>query len=404
MLRIFVTDPEQRAALATVRSLGARGWQVETIGASRGLAGRSRFVRRHHHVPAEAVRHPEAYREAVVRAVQAGGDELQPLSAPPVVVPVTDAASRMLLGYDDLLGATIAGPTAEAYRRASDKAGLLEAAAAIGMRVPKQQQLNAPPLTDAIPGTPYSIPVPLVVKPSRSVVQVNGRAVSLSVRFVDDLASLPTTIAAYPAEAFPLLLQERVVGDGVGVFLLRSSGRTLLSFGHRRLREKPPAGGVSTYREAVVPPAGLLTACEQLLDALDYSGAAMVEFKEDAITGEPVLMEINARLWGSVQLAVDAGADFPAALVEWAVGRTPPAPTTLRAGVRTVWELGELDHALALLRSSAAALHLPAGTPTGPVAAWNVLRDHRPNDYREVLRWHDPMPFVSEVLRWVARK
>ena len=40
----------------------------------------------------------------------------------------------------------------------------------------------------------------------------------------------------------------------------------------------------------------------------------MVEFKLDARDGVAKLMEINGRFWGSLQLAVDAGVDFPAIL------------------------------------------------------------------------------------------
>ena len=37
----------------------------------------------------------------------------------------------------------------------------------------------------------------------------------------------------------------------------------------------------------------------------------MVEFKHDERDGVPKLMEINGRFWGSLQLAIDAGVDFP---------------------------------------------------------------------------------------------
>lgn len=35
-----------------------------------------------------------------------------------------------------------------------------------------------------------------------------------------------------------------------------------------------------------------------LLDAFGWSGVAMVEYKVDERSGEPVLMEINGRFWG----------------------------------------------------------------------------------------------------------
>jgi len=387
---ILLTDPEQRAALAAARALGRRGWRVVTIGASRGLAGASRAVSEHVTVPGNDVASPARFVQAVRDVVRRVGVD--------VVVPVTDAASRALLGADDAIGARVAGPSAEAYARASDKAALLEVAPRCGIRVPRQfvlaSRADAASALAAVNGA-------VVVKPARSVVDVNGRSVGLSVRFVADPSALAETLAQYPDEAYPLLVQERTFGDGVGVFLLRQQGRTVLQFAHRRLREKPPAGGVSTYREAIELPPALLGPCEQLLDALGYAGPAMIEFKQDAGTGEYVLMEINARLWGSLQLAIDAGVDFPSALVEMTLGLPITPCRGPGVGVRSFWELGECDHALALLRRTREQLHGPPELAVGGMAALRALADHRWTDHPEVFRWSDPMPFVAELSRWI---
>ena len=46
----------------------------------------------------------------------------------------------------------------------------------------------------------------------------------------------------------------------------------------------------------------------------------MVEYKRDSSTGQPYLMEVNGRFWGSLQLAIDSGVDFPRILVACALG------------------------------------------------------------------------------------
>jgi len=53
---------------------------------------------------------------------------------------------------------------------------------------------------------------------------------------------------------------------------------------HRRLREKPPAGGVSVYRESIALDEGLAGPGLRLLDALGWQGVAMVECKRDERT------------------------------------------------------------------------------------------------------------------------
>lgn len=391
-LTVLVTDPEQRAALAAVRALGARGHRVFVLGRSKGLAGHSRFVRSTRTVSAEVLCDPARYVDTVAQEVRDRQAQ--------VVLPVTDNASRSLLGHDDRIGAVVAGPSRSAYLRASDKAALLEAAPACGIRVPRQLTLQRP--GDSCEAADAFGQV--VVKPAQSVVEVDGRTVSTRVQFVGEGERVAEVVRRFPAAAYPLLLQERVRGDGVGVFLLRRDGRTLLQFGHRRLREKPPAGGVSTYREVYLPPDALRHACERLLDSLGYEGAAMIEFKRDEVTGECVLMEINARLWGSVQLAIDAGLDFPSALVDMAMGRPTVPPDRVRTEVRSVWEFGEIDHMLALLRHSRDTLHLPPSAPIGLRGAVGVLFDRRLGDRPEVFRFTDPRPFGAEAVRWLRRQ
>lgn len=389
MTTVLLTDPEQRAALAAARALTHSGHRVLTLGASRGLAGVSRSVARHVSVPADVARRHDDFAGRVASLVAA--------EAVDVVIPVSDFASSALLGQDAALGARVAGPSPEAYRRASDKDALLLVAADCGVRVPRQVRLEQ--AGDALP-TPNPLGEAVVIKPARSEIRVDGRSVKVGVRFVNGADALVQGVAAYPAEAYPLLLQERTMGDGVGLFLLRSAGATRLAFAHRRLREKPPAGGVSTYREAIVIPVVLQAKCEQLLDRLSYEGAAMLEFKQDRASGEYVLMEINARLWGSLQLAVDAGVDFPTALVAFTLGTALPTPAVPLVGTRTVWEFGEIDHGLALARRSRSQLHLPPEVAVGVGAAFGALFDHRWSDRSEVFRWSDPLPFAAEMLRW----
>jgi hypothetical protein len=69
--------------------------------------------------------------------------------------------------------------------------------------------------------------------------------------------------------------------------------------------------------------------------------------------------------------------------------------------VRSFWELGELDHALALWRRTQEQLHAPVTLAVGAVAALRALADHRWSDRPEVFRWSDPMPFVVELSRWI---
>jgi predicted ATP-grasp superfamily ATP-dependent carboligase len=210
---------------------------------------------------------------------------------------------------------------------------------------------------------------------------------------------LARTLARFPDAAFPVLLQERVVGPGIGVFLLIWDGRVRAQFSHRRIREKPPAGGVSVYGESIASDPALVEKSAALLDRFGWCGVAMVEYKVDERTGTPVLMEINGRFWGSLQLAIDAGVDFPRLLIECAQGRVPSAPPAYEAGVRLKWWWGDVDHLLARLRHSDAALGLVPGSPSRLRAVRDFLRGGAA-DRSETYRRDDPGPFRHETLAW----
>jgi len=240
------------------------------------------------------------------------------------------------------------------------------------------------------------------LKPALSVADDNGTPVKLSVRHVADELQFERALAELPGTAFPVLVQERIVGPGIGVFLLRWDGRILARFAHRRLREKPPSGGVSVYRESITPPPDALQHAEALLEALDWRGVAMVEFKRDEQSGTPYLMEINGRFWGSLQLAVDAGVDFPRLLLEAALGNPPATPVEGRPGVRLRWLLGDFDYLLLRLRKSRGELALAPDAPGLLQTLGSYLIPWRPGDRWEVLRPSDPAPFARELRQWVA--
>ncbi len=232
---------------------------------------------------------------------------------------------------------------------------------------------------------------PAVVKPHRSVVTAGRARRKLAVTPVADAAACRRALTALPAAAFPVLLQHWVAGVGEGFFALRWGGRTVATFAHRRLREKPPWGGVSVYRESIALDEALVGPGLRLLDALAWQGVAMIECKRQAATGRQIIMEVNGRFWGSLQLAIDAGVDFPALLVRCAAGETVPEGGDYQVGVRSRWFWGDVDHLYLRLRDGSAA-----GSRLGAVLAF--LRVSR-RDSSEVWRWRDPAPFLVETLQ-----
>lgn len=375
----LLTDGNERATLAAARSLVAAGFEVG-VAAGRGgrfsLAGVSRGVRRVG-LSADPLGNPAGY------AAELGGVARQ--LGVRVLLPVTDASVEAVLAGRPYLPQSLLlpFPGLQSYRKASHKGAILDDARAAGLAIPETATLEEP---DAeLPGAEF---FPAVLKPHRSV--VGARRVG--VQFVNTPAQCRTALRGLPAEAFPVLLQRRVRGPGEGLFMLRWNGRIVAQFAHRRLREKPPEGGVSVYRESIALDPRLAAAGQRLLEKLDWQGVAMIECKRDPVTGRHVLMEINGRLWGSLQLAIDAGVDFPRLLVACALGQNVPAVTEYKIGVRSRWFWGDVDHLYLQLRNG--------GGAAGKLAAVrDFLRGGLRGTREEIWRWRDPAPFLLESLQ-----
>ena len=393
---VLVTDGEQRATLAVVRSLGRAGYRL-VVASTRGqsLAGASRYAGGEI-AAGDSLRNPEAFGDTIVRAVRE--------RAVDVLLPIADGALLALLPRrDELFPCIVPFPALEQVRQVADKRLVADAALACGIAVPDQTVLSAP--ADAAGRDGKAVAFPLVVKPSRAVSDVtDGRRNKHLVAYARDTRELTRVLALMPHHAYPVLLQQRVVGPGVGIFLLLWDGQLAATFAHRRIREKPPAGGVSVYRESIPADPDLVSRSRALLDRFAWTGVAMIEYKIEAASGTPYLMEINGRFWGSLQLAIDAGVDFPRLLVARALGGPAEPPPSYRTGVRSRWWLGDVDHLLARLRRSPEKLALPPGSP----GRWAALRDFlvlwRPGDRNEILRWSDAAPALRELSEWLHRR
>lgn len=393
-MRVLVCDGDTRTALATVRSLVAAGHYVWAAAAGRSLASVSRGVRSVR-ISADPLAAPEQYAREVAAACERLRIE--------VLLPVTDASTECLLQFAALLPPRVSlpFPSLETFRLGTDKAAMQQLAAESGFAVPRAVALTDAEDLDAAIG---QLSLPAIVKPHRSVVtDAAGRSMRMDVQFVRDEVALQAAVQALPVAAYPVMLQERILGDGEGCFALRWRGEMVACFAHRRLREKPPAGGISVYRESIPLPESLRLATTQLLDALDWDGVAMIECKRDAKTGQHVFIELNGRLWGSLQLAIDAGVDFPALLVALASGDESASrePVTFTPGVRSQWFWGDMDHLYARLFKSDAELHLADAVPGKLATVISVLRcSLLPVARAEIGRWSDPFPAMLE---WARR-
>jgi predicted ATP-grasp superfamily ATP-dependent carboligase len=374
MTSVLVLDGEQRAALAVARSLCRAGINV-TIASSQPhpIASASRDV-------SNCLRYPSP--EYSTRAFL---DWVAAINVRPMI-PISDVSSMLLRS---------ASPqTDDGYDSLTDKAKLLASASAADVPIPISfiARSNA-----ELAKAAAAADKPLVLKPARSRVRISDQIVPTAVRVI---GSPELTQAAldkcdwFPAT--PVILQQFIPGHGAGVFCLYDRDHAIAWFAHRRLREKPPSGGVSVLCESVPVDPVLKDYADRLLRAVEYRGVAMVEFR---ITpdGRPYLMEVNARFWGSLQLAIDCGVDFPWLYYQLLAGETVQPVTDYEVGRRLRWLLGDLDHLLIRLRN-------PSESLGNKIAAISTFLGTGFDSHcrQEVFRRRDPGPGWLELRQWIA--
>ena len=323
MEKILLLDADGRAGIACLQSLGAAGHAVH-VGVRKlgSLTEHSRWCHRVHGQPA-------------AEPVDAGAAWLTALDERfgfALIVATTEASLRWLrsLPEDHPVRRKAVLPSNAALDAALDKSTTTAIARELGLPVPAARELPqrfaGTPDSDLPPPRAY----PVVLKPVRSKVVIDGRLASMAVAIVHDDEARAVTLASWLPHT-PVQEQTWVPGRGMGVEVLYEHGRMAWHFVHQRLHEWPLTGGASTLRRAGGAETELVELTRRLLDRLQWHGVAMVEWRRDA-HGVVHLMEINPRLWGSLPLTIAAGVDIPLGLLALARGESPGPSPAWRVG------------------------------------------------------------------------
>lgn len=131
-----------------------------------------------------------------------------------------------------------------------------------------------------------------------------------------------------------LIAQRFFRGTGIGVEVLCRNGEVQFAFQHERIHEPFGAGG-SSYRKSVEITPSLFDAVCKLSEASGLNGLAMFEFIYHFESGEWVFLECNPRVWGSLPLALEAGADFPYMLWQQEVHGQTQFTASYRTGIHS---------------------------------------------------------------------
>jgi predicted ATP-grasp superfamily ATP-dependent carboligase len=195
-----------------------------------------------------------------------------------------------------------------------------------------------------------------------------------------------------------IMVQDLIEGGGQRQYsfaALCADGKPLAWLTARRARQHPIdfGGHGSSFVETINEPA-IEEPARRLLAAIAYTGLVEVEFKCDPRSGEPKLLDINARTWGWHTLGRAAGVDFP--YLSWRLAHGAIIPSTRgRAGVHWIRAATDIPAAVGEIRR-------------GRLSLGEYIQSIRPPLEWAILALDDPLPACTDLpwliyRRWCAQ-
>jgi predicted ATP-grasp superfamily ATP-dependent carboligase len=382
---VLILDGHTNQALACVRSLGRAGYRALVASHRRSpLAAWSRYCRSCFRLRGETI---EAYAEARSWAHKQGVT---------IVLPLTERACVLCNAERqrwEECGTTVGCGLDEMLRGAFDKALTLCRAEACGVSIPPTY---SPMSFQECRAAADAVGFPCVVKPRWSNAWDGTSFLPThSPSYVNTSGDFDIAVLSLKQGDYWPLIQGFVPGQGRGVFALCDHGRAVAWFAHERLRDVKPTGSGSSLRRSIPLEPRLREPAERLLSELEWHGPAMVEFRDDGIH-PPCLMEVNGRFWGSLQLSIDAGTDFPNLWVSILNGKSIEPSVTYTEGLTLRWLCGDVKRFLYILGGP------PPGYPGSYPTWWQGVREllgAQPSGTRlETWRKDDAWPVVGELV------
>jgi predicted ATP-grasp superfamily ATP-dependent carboligase len=333
----------------------------------RGYAVRSRYTQGSVIVPS-AARDPSGFVAALASAAEEHRIDL--------VLPGREVCLRVLARNRAAFPAsTVLGcPSPQAVEQATDKCALSAAAAEVGLESPETRVVNANEI-------PAGLRFPLIVKPQRSVVVVDGVARVVSAKRVDSEQMLRRALATLPDGVG--LVQPYLEGTLVALAGVYFDGEIRAPVHMAADRTWPVDAGVIAAGRTIERNAALEAAAPALLSRLDWEGLFQLQFIR--VAGRLYVIDLNPRIFLSLALATSAGANLAAVWADLLLGRRRVRVNRYRVGLRYRAEEHDARAVLhALLAPNARAVR--AARPRRGTTHLVFARD-------------DPLPFLTSFER-----
>ncbi|MEO5644706.1 MAG: ATP-grasp domain-containing protein [Bacteroidia bacterium] len=364
-MKILLLDAGNQNTLAITRWLGkSKSGELHLAGFNKlALSFYSKYCKKKYILPRPS--NQQEYFPALLKLVKEGKFD--------ILFPVGNYSFETCVRHYDELShyCKLLVPGIHCFDVAASKAATYKLAEECGVHVPAGYTFET---REQLFNTALNFPV--VIKApfemGKNVVEYAGNKKEFFEKFDKMCAVNGFGLGSWP------IIQQYIRGDGYGFFAFYDNGKCGATFMHKRIREYPVTGGASTCAISVNEKE-LADTGKRLLDKLGWNGAAMVEFKRSNDDGKYYLMEINPKFWGSLELALASGVNFPEMVINKLTGQKVSTPSHWK-DVRFQWVLnGELFHFF-----------------ERPSSFLSIIRDLFRS--KKDFRWSDPLPNLIQVV------
>lgn len=301
---ILLLCANNQALLSIARSLSKKGFCIDVADWQNLSVKHSRYINNYYRL-SDIELNADAFVNDLCKLIETNNYLF--------LLPVNDVALEICVKYRSTLEGKIsivASPSDETYDYSHNKYLLLKKCEELAFSIPAYFYIENLAVLDKIA---KNIKYPVIAKPVFSKLIKDKKLYQFSVKkvfFENELYDFIREIILN----VPVLLEEYIEGYGAGYNVLAKEGVIVAAYQHERITE-PIGGGASSYRKTTeINKYGLKDCSEKLINSIKWTGPAMIEYR--IADGIPYIMEINGRFWGSMELALLTGIDYPALLID----------------------------------------------------------------------------------------
>jgi predicted ATP-grasp superfamily ATP-dependent carboligase len=339
MKKILIIDGNSRNALAIVRSLGKAGYicditayTVKRPSQKMMLFFRSKYIRNIHFI--EPYDSDEEHMEAAISILKK--------EAYNFIIPAGTWATNFLSRYKEEFQ-VYATPLVEDYEKlwlVHNKTQCMRLAQSLGIPTPRTFIIRS---RDDLQKAAAEISFPVVVKypdscGSEGLWLTKARGREFEKLYIQ---KVPGIVNGDNDREYPII-QEQIHGPLMDTTAFAVDGECYGILTQERLVTAWLDGGGGLVNVTNNIPV-IKEYARRIIENLRWTGPVEMDWIYDAQSGEYKLLEINPKFWGTTQLTISAGYDFPLWLVKMAEGEQLEEKENYVTGLMFRWIFNELQ-------------------------------------------------------------